>query len=91
VRTGGPAVATDAASWADTLVYDLDPVTDDFPRVCTLSPLLFQLGVVALVSVQPRTGATGTGRPARGLAAADRGRRLTCRTVALGVGRRLGP
>jgi hypothetical protein len=46
VRTGGPAVATDVASWADTLVYDLDPVTD-FPWVYTLSPLLFQLGLDA--------------------------------------------
>src|SRR5829696_8136473 len=45
VSAGGLAMATGAAAWAlGTLVYDLDPVTDDFPWVYKLSSLLFQLG-----------------------------------------------
>jgi hypothetical protein len=72
VRAGGLAVATGAASWAvGTLVYDLDPVTDDFSWVYKLSSLLFQLGLVALVGVQLRTRATGTGRLARGFLHAE--------------------
>ena len=59
-------MATGAAAWAvGTLVYDLDPATDDFHWAYKLSSLLFQLGLVALVGVQLRTRATGTGRLAR--------------------------
>lgn len=72
VRAGGLAMATGAASWAlGTLVYDLDPVTDDFHWAYKLSSLLFQLGLVALVGVQLRTRATGTGRLARGFLHAE--------------------
>jgi hypothetical protein len=72
VRAGGVAMATGAASWAvGTLVYDLDPITDDYSWVYKLSSLLFQLGLVALVAVQLRTGATGTGRLARGFLHAE--------------------
>lgn len=72
VRLGGVAMATGAAAWAvGTLVYDLDPGTDDFSWVYKLSSLLFQLGLVALVAVQLRTRATGTGRLARGFLHAE--------------------
>ena len=72
VRAGGLAMAAGAASWAvGTLVYDLDPVTDDYSWVYKLSSLLFQLGLVALVGVQLRTRATGTGRLARGFLHAE--------------------
>ncbi|WP_324273330.1 hypothetical protein [Blastococcus brunescens] len=72
VRLGGVAMVTGAAAWAvGTLVYDLDPVTDDYSWVYKLSSLLFQLGLVALVAVQLRTRATGTGRLARGFLHAE--------------------
>lgn len=72
VRSGGLAMAIGAAAWAvGTLVYDLDPVTDDFHWAYKLSSLLFQLGLVALVGVQLRTRATGTGRLARGFLHAE--------------------
>ncbi|SOD99022.1 hypothetical protein [Blastococcus haudaquaticus] len=74
VRAGGLAMAAGAAAWAaGTLVYDLDPVTDDFSWVYKLSSLLFQLGLVALVAVQLRTRATGTGRLARGFLHVEHG------------------
>jgi hypothetical protein len=72
VRAGGLAMAAGAAAWAlGTLVYDLDPVTDDFHWVYKLSSLLFQLGLVALVAVQLTTRAIGTGRLARGFLHAE--------------------
>ncbi|TFV88541.1 hypothetical protein [Blastococcus sp. CT_GayMR16] len=72
VRAGGLAMATGAAAWAlGTLAYDLDPVTEDFSWVYKLSSLLFQVGLVALVGVQLRTRATGTGRLARGFLHAE--------------------
>jgi hypothetical protein len=72
VRAGGLAMTTGAAAWAvGTLAYDLDPVTDDFSWVYKLSTLVFQLGLVALVGVQLRTRATGTGKLARGFLHAE--------------------
>jgi hypothetical protein len=72
VRAGGLVMAAGAAAWAvGTLVFDLDPVTDDFPWPYKLSSLLFLVGLVALVGVQLRTGATGTGRLARGFLHAE--------------------
>ncbi len=66
VRLGGLAMATGAVAWAlGTVVYELDPASDDFPLAYKASSLVFQLGLVALVAVQLRTRATGTGRPAR--------------------------
>ena len=66
VRLGGLAMATGAAAWAiGTLVYELDPAGDDFPLAYKATSLVFQLGLVALVAVQLRTRATGTGRLAR--------------------------
>lgn len=72
VRAGGLAMAIGAASWAvGTLVYELDPVTDDYSWVYKLTSLVFQVGLVALVAVQLRTAATGPGRLARGLLHAE--------------------
>ncbi|SOC50095.1 hypothetical protein SAMN05660748_2834 [Blastococcus aggregatus] len=67
VRLGGLAMATGAAAWAigTVLTYDIDPVDGEYPLYYKASSLLFQLGLVALVAVQKRTGATGTGRLAR--------------------------
>jgi len=68
VRAGGIAMAVGAASWAigSMLTYDVDPDGDAFPAAYKATGLLFQLGLVALVTVQLRTQATGTGRLARG-------------------------
>ncbi|WP_029429957.1 hypothetical protein [Blastococcus sp. URHD0036] len=72
VRLAGLAVAAGAAAWAvGTVLFELDPVTDDFPVPYKVTSLLFQLGLVALVAVQLRTGATGTGRLARGFLHAE--------------------
>ena len=67
VRTAGIAVATGSAAWAACmLVYGLgaDPGLD--ATIYNTSTLLFQIGLVALVAAQLRTGAVGTGRLARG-------------------------
>jgi hypothetical protein len=68
VRLGGLAMAAGAAAWAlgTVLTYDVDPVEGEYPLAYKASSLLFQLGLVALVAVQLRTRATGTGRLARG-------------------------
>ncbi|SDF03175.1 hypothetical protein SAMN05660662_0788 [Blastococcus aurantiacus] len=67
VRLGGLAMAAGAAAWAlgTVLTYDVDPVDGEYPLAYKASSLLFQLGLVALVAVQLRTRATGTGRLAR--------------------------
>ena len=67
VRLGGLAMAAGAAAWAlgTVLTYDVDPVDGEYPLAYKASSLLFQLGLVALVAVQLRTQATGTGRLAR--------------------------
>ena len=67
VRLGGLAMAAGAAAWAlgTVLTYDVDPVDGEYPLAYKASSLLFQLGLVALVAVQLRTQATGTGRFAR--------------------------
>lgn len=68
VRRAGIAVATGSAAWAAaTLAFGIDPTTAWQDLVYELTALLFQLGLVALVSVQLRTGAIGTGRLARSL------------------------
>jgi hypothetical protein len=73
VRLGGLAMAVGAAAWAlgTVLTYDVDPVDGDYPLAYKASSLLFQLGLVALVAVQLRTRATGTGRLARGFLHAE--------------------
>lgn len=66
VRRAGLAVTGGTAAWATgILVFGLDPVGGWQGVVYNLSSLAFQLGLVALVTVQLRTGATGTGRLAR--------------------------
>jgi hypothetical protein len=72
VRAGGLAMAIGAVTWAvGMLVFDPDPVSGDFSAVYKATSLVFQLGLVALVGVQLRTGATGTGRLARGFLHAE--------------------
>ncbi|MGY1750870.1 hypothetical protein [Modestobacter sp. SYSU DS0511] len=72
VRRGGAAVAVGSAAWAGgILAFGLTPVDGWQGVVYDLSSLAFQLGLVALVTVQLRTGAIGTGRLARGLLHAE--------------------
>lgn len=73
VRLGGLAMAAGAAAWAvgTLLTYDVDPVDGEYSLAYKASSLLFQLGLVALVAVQLRTRATGTGRLARRLLHAE--------------------
>ncbi|MGY1804517.1 hypothetical protein ACI78T_14655 [Blastococcus sp. SYSU D00922] len=72
VRFGGVAMAVGAASWAvgSMLTYDVG-TGEEYPLAYKASSLLFQLGLVALVAVQLRTQATGTGRLARGFLHAE--------------------
>ena len=67
VRLGGLATAAGAAAWAAGTIatYGVDPALEQYPLAYKVSSLLFQLGLVALVGVQLRTRATGTGRLAR--------------------------
>ncbi|TYP90620.1 hypothetical protein [Blastococcus xanthinilyticus] len=73
IRLGGLATAAGAAAWAlgTVLTYDVDPAVGQYPVAYKVSSLLFQLGLVALVSVQLRTRATGAGRLARGFLHAE--------------------
>ncbi|MGY1622827.1 hypothetical protein ACI789_11580 [Geodermatophilus sp. SYSU D00965] len=65
-RATGVAVATGSAAWAaGLLVFGPNPDPGWGDTVYNLTSLLFQLGLVALVTLQLRTGATGTGRLAR--------------------------
>ncbi|WP_222266224.1 hypothetical protein [Modestobacter marinus] len=66
VRAAGTAVATGSALWAGSLLaFGANPAGGWQATAYNVSSLLFQLGLVGLVSVQLRTGATGTGRLAR--------------------------
>jgi hypothetical protein len=73
VRLGGLAMAAGAAAWAlgTVLTFDIDPVDGEYSSAYKVSSLLFQVGLVALVAVQLRTQATGTGRLARGFLHAE--------------------
>ncbi|MGY1821758.1 hypothetical protein [Geodermatophilus sp. SYSU D00079] len=65
-RRTGIAVATGSAAWAaGLLVFGPNPDPGWGDAVYNLTSLLFQLGLVALVALQLRTRATGTGRLAR--------------------------
>ena len=68
VRAAGAAVTTGSLAWAaGLLAYGNAPEAGTGQAVVVhLSSLLFQLGLAALVTVQLRTSATGTGRLARG-------------------------
>jgi hypothetical protein len=66
VRVAGAAVAVGSTAWATgILAFGLNPEPGWRAMVYELSGLLFQIGLVALVAAQLRTGATGTGRLAR--------------------------
>jgi len=66
VRGAGLAVAGGSSLWAaGLLLFGLNAEPGWQATMETLSSLFFQLGLVALVTVQLRTGATGTGRLAR--------------------------
>jgi hypothetical protein len=68
VRRAGVAVAAGSATWAaGILVFGLDPEAGWRGTTYNLTSFLFQVGLVALVTVQLRTGAIGTGRLARAL------------------------
>jgi len=72
VRRAGLAVAGGTAAWAaGILAFGLNPEEGWQRLTYDLSSLLFQLGLVALVGVQLRTRATGTGRLARGFLHAE--------------------
>jgi hypothetical protein len=66
VRRAGVAVAAGAGLWAaGLLAFGLNAEEGWRSALEGVSSLMFQLGLVALVTVQLRTGATGTGRLAR--------------------------
>jgi hypothetical protein len=66
VKAGGLAVTVGSLAWAGgILAFGLNPAPGWKGLAYDASSLLFQLGLVALVYVQLRTGATGTGRLAR--------------------------
>jgi hypothetical protein len=66
VRAGGLAVTVGSLSWAGgILAFGLNPAPGWKGLAYDATSLLFQFGLVALVYVQLRTGATGTGRLAR--------------------------
>lgn len=66
VKKAGLAVTIGTTAWAaGILAFGLAPQPGWQGTVYDVSSLLFQFGLVALVSVQLRTGATGTGRLAR--------------------------
>ena len=66
VRRAGIAVAAGSAAWAAGIAtFGVAPEPGWRGTVYDASSLLFQLGLVALVTAQLRTGATGTGRLAR--------------------------
>jgi hypothetical protein len=65
-RLTGVAVAAGSAAWAaGLLLFGPNPDPGWGDTVYNLTSLLFQLGLVALVTLQLRTGAVGTGRLAR--------------------------
>jgi hypothetical protein len=66
VRAAGAAVAVGSTAWAGgILAFGLNPEPGWRSTAYGLTSLLFQLGLVALVAAQLRTGAAGTGRLAR--------------------------
>ena len=67
-RRVGIAVATGSAAWAAGMAaFTNTPMAGTWQHdVYEVTALAFQLGLVALVTLQLRTGATGTGKLARG-------------------------
>ncbi|MGY1815157.1 hypothetical protein [Blastococcus sp. SYSU D00820] len=72
VRAAGVATAVGSAAWAGCIMaFGLGDVDGVRLTIYHASTLLFQVGLVALVAVQLRTRATGTGRLARGFLHAE--------------------
>lgn len=67
-RAAGAALAGGSALWAASiLAFDVDGGGTGWgDRIFNITSLLFQLGLVLVVTLQLRTAATGTGRFARG-------------------------
>lgn len=73
VRRRGAVLAAGAALWAGAmLTYGSTPDSSFGIMVQDLTGLAFQVGVMALLSVQARTMATGTGRIARRMIPVER-------------------
>jgi hypothetical protein len=72
-RRVGIAVATGSAAWAAGMTAFTNTPTAGTVQhyVYEVTALVFQLGLVALVALQLRTGATGTGKLARGFLHAE--------------------
>ena len=72
-RRAGIAVATGSAAWAAGMAaFTNTPTAGTWQHyVYEVTALVFQLGLVALVTLQLRTGATGTGKLARGFLHAE--------------------
>ena len=72
-RRVGIAVATGSAAWAAGMTaFTNTPTAGTWQHyVYEVTALTFQLGLVALVTLQLRTGATGTGKLARGFLHAE--------------------
>jgi hypothetical protein len=66
-RAAGAALAGGATLWAASiLAFDIDGGGTGWgDRLFNIASLFFQIGLVVLVTLQLRTAATGTGRPAR--------------------------
>jgi hypothetical protein len=73
VRRRGAVLAAGAALWAGAMfTYGSTPDSSFGIMVQDLTGLAFQVGVMALLSVQGRTMATGTGRVARAMIPVER-------------------
>jgi len=72
-RRAGIAVATGSVAWAAGMAaFTNTPTAGTWQHyVYEVTALVFQLGLVALVTLQLRTGATGTGKLARGFLHAE--------------------
>jgi hypothetical protein len=72
-RRAGIAVAIGSAAWAAGMAaFTNTPTVGTWQHyVYEVTALIFQLGLVALVTLQLRTGATGTGKLARGFLHAE--------------------
>lgn len=72
VRLLGAATALGAAAWSGSIfVWGAGGELGQSPLTWGITSLMFQLGVMALLHVQYRTRATGTGKIARGFMIAE--------------------
>jgi len=70
IRRLGLALAAGAATWAAGLFVAADSLVET-GGISTVTSLFFQVGLLALLAVQVRTRATGTGRVARAFLVAE--------------------